>query len=66
MLDTTTRPASVETNKPQVLLSLSTNRGWEIHVQLEGQTIASEHYRDWHRVERRRAWLQYQLSTHVG
>ena len=60
-----TQAPSRETTRPEVSLRLSKHGGWDIHVQLEGQTFAVEHHEDWHRVEHRRAWLEQQLSAAV-
>jgi hypothetical protein len=40
--------------------------GWDLLVTRDGHTLASEHYSDWHRVERRRAWLELDLVRAAG
>jgi hypothetical protein len=43
-------------------MSPASHDGWDIHVELDGRILATEHCSDWHRVERRRALLEAQFA----
>jgi hypothetical protein len=36
--------------------------GWDLRIESNGQVITTEHFSDWHRVERRRACLRLRLA----
>lgn len=42
----------------RISVSLAEGRGWTLTVERNGDIVATEHYDDWHRVERRRRLLQ--------
>jgi hypothetical protein len=35
--------------------------GWDLRIEADGQVITTEHFSDWHRLERRRACLTQRL-----
>ena len=46
-----------------VWISICETGGWDISAAIDGHTVMREHCTDWHRVERRRAFLSAQLGT---
>lgn len=36
--------------------------GWDLRIETDGQVITTEHFSDWHRLERRRACVALRLA----
>ena len=49
---------SQDDSATRVFVSLAEHSGWTLLVERDGRILASEHYNDWHRVERRRRLLE--------
>ena len=45
-----------------IRVDLTRGGGWDLRVEAEGQVITTEHFSDWHRLERRRACLTLRLA----
>jgi hypothetical protein len=41
----------------------TTDAGWEIRAERDSQVVRTEHYRDWHRVERKRRSIAMELDA---
>ncbi len=41
----------------------TTDAGWEIREERDSQVVRTEHYRDWHRVERKRRSIAMELDA---
>ena len=42
---------------------VTTNDGWEVREERDSKVVRTEHYRDWHRVERARRSMAIELSA---
>lgn len=50
----------------RVSVALAEEGGWLLLVERDGQVVATEHYDDWHRVERRRRLLEAPTPPHLA
>lgn len=50
----------------RVVVCIADHHGWDIRVELDGRVVAIEHYGDWHRVERCRAWFEGKVAVQQG
>ena len=41
----------------------TTDAGWEVREERDSQVVRTEHYRDWHRVERKRRSIAMELDA---
>jgi hypothetical protein len=46
-----------------IVIRAAEGGGWDVRLTLDGRVVASDHYSDWHRVERRRAALEAQYAA---
>ena len=46
-------------------IALAEDSGWILRVERNGQIVATEHYHDWHRVERRRRLLEARMPRRL-
>lgn len=52
------RAENADRRAPTIRVRLADPDGWDLRVERDGQVITTEHFTDWHRVERRRASLE--------
>jgi len=41
----------------------TTNAGWEVREERDSKVVRTEHYSDWHRVERKRRSIAIELNA---
>jgi hypothetical protein len=44
-------------------VELAGGGGWNLRVEVDGQVMTTEHFSDWHRLERRRACLALHVTS---
>jgi hypothetical protein len=41
----------------------TTSAGWEVREERDSKVVRTEHFRDWHRVERKRRFIAMELNA---
>jgi hypothetical protein len=41
----------------------TTSTGWEVREERDSKVVRTEHFRDWHRVERKRRFIAMELNA---